>query len=234
MRSTSNVSGSGWSTRNALVFAALLAAAACAGPVGTEGTAGPAGPAGPGGPPGGPGPQGPPGVTGVIDFNVMTADELEASKMAAVLNSVTIPDDGKPVLQFTVTERHGSGVKNFSPAALAPVTWRFALLKLNPGSNGSNDTWVSYMASNDHSTASTESASTTTLTDHGDGTYTYKFAKNVTAGPTGAGTTYEPTKTHRLAILISASGNPFTPINIVKDFVPSTGDDKIGQNEKVD
>ena len=52
--------------------------------------------------------------------------------MAAVLNSVTIPDDGKPVLQFTVTERHGSGVKNFSPAALAAVTWRFALPKLNP------------------------------------------------------------------------------------------------------
>src|SRR5205823_2346877 len=45
---------------------------------------------------------------------------------------------------------------------------------------------------------------------------------------------YEPSKVHRLVILISASGNPFTPVNIVKDFVPSTGEDKTGQNEKVD
>src|SRR5262245_61706410 len=198
VRPTSNASDRAPRTCRGFVMVALLAAVACAGPAGTEGPAGPAGPAGPGGPPGNPGPPGPPGPNGVIDYNVMTPAELEDSKMAVQLNSVVIPADGKPVLQLTVTERHGSGVKNFSPAALVPVTWRFALLKLDQGVNNSaNDTWVSYMASNDHSTAGTESASTTTLTDHGDGTYTYKFSRNVTACSAApcstAGTVYEPT-----------------------------------------
>ena len=225
--------------------AALLAAIACAGPVGPPGPAGPAGPAGdagPSGPPGDGGAQGPPGTTGVIDYNVMTPQELQDSKLAVVVTAFSIPADGKPVVNLSATERHNAGVKGMSPAV---ISWRFALLKLDAAGTGTatgyaNDSWVSYMASNDHSTAGTETASATTLTDNGDGTYVYKFSRNVTAGPTGAGTTYEPTKVHRLVILISATNNPFTPVNIVKDFIPSTGADVpdpapgVKQNDKVD
>jgi len=201
----------------------LLAAFACAGPAGKEGPPGPQGPPGPGGDGG--------GTVGVIDYNVMTAQEREDSKMAAQLTSVAIPADGRPVVDLMITERHGAGVKGLSTTV---ASWRFALLKLTSGVNGSaNDTWVSYMAANDHSSASTETAGASGLTDHGDGTYTYRFTKVVTAGPGSAGTAYEPANVHRLAILLSASGNPFTPINVIREFIPSTGADVTGQNDKV-
>jgi OmcA/MtrC family decaheme c-type cytochrome len=128
---------------------------------------------------------------------------------------------------------------------------RFALLKLVPattkvaanlalvGVNGSaNDTWVSYMAANATSTAGTESAATATatggtLTDNGDGTYSYAFLKKVT-DPVNAGTTYDPAATHRLTMIVSESGNPFAPVNVVKDFIPATGKDVTGQAENTD
>jgi OmcA/MtrC family decaheme c-type cytochrome len=186
------------------------------------------------GPPGKDAPQGVDAGTGagVVDYGPMTPAELEVAKMTAELTGVTIPADGRPVVTLKVTERHGSGVRGLSATA---VTWRFALIKLTQGVNGSaNDSWVSYMPANDHSTASTETATVDGLTDNGDGTYTYRFTKVVTAGVAAAGTVYEPSKVHRLIVLLYASGNPFTPINVVKDFIPSTGADVTNQNEKVD
>ncbi|HEY4886810.1 MAG TPA: OmcA/MtrC family decaheme c-type cytochrome [Myxococcales bacterium] len=189
----------------------LSFAFACAGPPGKDAQPSDAGP-------------------GVVDYGVLTPAELEVAKMTAELTGVTIPADGRPVMTLKVTERHGSGVRGLSATA---VNWRFALIKLAQGVNASaNDSWVSYMAANDHSTASTETA--TALTDNGDGTYTYRFTKVVTAGVADTGTVYEPSKVHRLVVLLYASGNPFTPINVVKDFIPSTGADVTGQNEKVD
>jgi hypothetical protein len=168
---------------------------------------------------------------GVVDYGVMTPAELQDAKMSAVLTGVTIPADGRPVVTLKVTERHGSGVRGLLATA---VSWRFALIKLAQGVNGSaNDTWVSYMAANDHSTTSTETATGTALTDNGDGTYTYRFDKAVNAGVAAAGTVYEPSKVHRLIILLYASGNPFTPINVIKEFIPATGADVTGQNDKV-
>ncbi|MFL5432520.1 MAG: OmcA/MtrC family decaheme c-type cytochrome, partial [Myxococcales bacterium] len=189
------------------------------------------GPAGPPGPPG----AAPDGGTSAatIAYGAMTPEELQQSKMAMELTSVTIPADGKPVVSMKVTERHGFGVKGI------PVTdalaWRFAMLKLTAGVNGSvNTSWVSYMAPNDHSSSNTESASAANFTDNGDGTYVYRFAQNVTAGVDGAGTSYEPASVHRLVILLSESDNAFTPINLIKEFVPLTGADVTGQNDKVD
>ncbi len=222
MQLTSNVVGSKSHSRNVFVGVALLAALACAGPPGKDGQPGAAGDAGT---PGTPAPD-------VIDYAAMTPAELEVAKMTAVLTDLSIPADGRPVVTLKVTERHGSGVRGLSATA---VTWRFALIKLTQGVNGSaNDSWVSYMAANDHSNASTETAAATLLTDNGDGTYIYRFAKVITGGVAAAGTVYEPSKVHRLVILLSATGNPFTPINVIKDFVPATGQDVTGQNEKVD
>jgi OmcA/MtrC family decaheme c-type cytochrome len=225
MCKTSTAPSSRSESRNVLVVLAV-AAFACAGPAGKEGPAGPAGDAGTQGTPG------IPGSVAAIDYGVLTPGELEVAKITAELTGITIPADGRPVVNLKVTERHGSGVRGMSAAA---VTWRFALTKLTQGVNGSaNDSWVSYMAANDHSVASTETATATGLTDNADGTYTYRFTKVVTAGAGSAGTVYEPSKVHRLVVLLYAAGNPFTPVNVVKDFVPSTGADVTGQNEKVD
>ena len=171
-------------------------------------------------------------IDAVADYTVMTADEKAQAAMTAVITGVSFPADGRPVVKIKVSERHGLGVKNLSTTA---ATWRFALLKRATGVNGSaNDTWVSYLAANDHSSASSETAAAANLTDRGDGSYDYRFAKVINGGPTAAGTTYEADKSHRLIVLLYASGNPFSPINLVKDFVPMTGADVTGQHETVD
>ena len=175
----------------------------------------------------------------VVDYAVMTPDELKAAAFITSITSISIPTDGQPVVTLKVTERHGLGVKGLGASA---ASWRFALLKLDTGVNGSADeTWVSYMAANSTSTASTETATTSGLTDNGDGTYSYRFTKVITGGIAAAGTTYEPAKLHRLVLLMSASGNPFSPINLVRDFTPSslpidfTAPDTVtGSHEKFD
>jgi len=179
----------------------------------------------------------------LADFASMTADQLAALDLKATITSITVPASGTPVIAFRVTDSvTGNGVKGIIPTAM-----RFALLKLVPATTatGGNDTWVSYMAANATSTASTESpASTSTagtptpggsLIDNGDGSYSYTFLKNVT-NAAAAGTTYDATATHRFAMQISQSANGlqvFAPVNAVKDFIPATGQDVTGANDKV-
>jgi OmcA/MtrC family decaheme c-type cytochrome len=204
-----------------------------------------------------------PGIDGgTITFNVkdasvnyatMSADGKGALDLQITVTSVTIPASGQPVVAFRVTDGNGNVVTGLPPADM-----RFALLKLVPattevasdpapvGVNGSaNDTWVSYMAANATSTAGAETAATAAavaaaatptngvLTDNGDGTYSYTFLKKVTDS-VNAGTTYDPAATHRLTMIVSESGNPFAPVNVVKDFIPATGKDVTGQVDNVD
>jgi OmcA/MtrC family decaheme c-type cytochrome len=197
----------------------------------------------------------PAGDGGTVTFNVrdalvnyatMSADGKAALDLQITLTSVTIPASGQPLVVFRVTDGSGNVVKGMPPADL-----RFALLKLVPaatkvasnpgliGVNGSaNDTWVSYMAANPTSTAGAESVTTATtaggtLTDNADGTYSYNFLRKVT-DPANAGTTYDATATHRLVMIVSETGNPFAPVNLVKDFIPATGKDVTGQAENTD
>ena len=175
----------------------------------------------------------------VADYATMSADEKAQSAITATITNVSFPADGRPVISLKVIERHGYGVKDLSATA---VTWRFSLLKLVPGIagttggvNGSaSDTWVSYLAPNDHTAASAETAAAANLTDHGDGAYDYRLAQVINGGPTTAGTTYDAAATHRLIVLLYASGNPFAPINLLKELVPATGADVTGQSDKVD
>ncbi|TMB33905.1 MAG: OmcA/MtrC family decaheme c-type cytochrome [Deltaproteobacteria bacterium] len=206
------------------VLVALLAALACRGPEGQPGPAGPQGDTPDAGAAAAPAP--------IIDYGILTSGELQIAKISAELVSVLVPADGRPVVTLKVTERHGSGVRGMSPTAVA---WRFGLVKLTEGVNGAgNDSWVSYMAKDDHSTATLEKPDPAGFTDLADGTYEYRFTQVVTAGPRAAGTAYEPSKVHRVIILLSATGNPFSPVNVIKDFIPSTGEDVTGKNEKVD
>src|SRR4029077_17006559 len=138
-------------------------------------------------------------VDAVADYATMTADEKAQAAITATITNVIFPADGRPVISIKVSERHGLGVKNLSASA---ATWRFSLLKLvpgvvgtTPGVNGSaNDTWVSYLAANDHAPASRETAAAANLTDHGDGRYDYRLAKVINGGAASAGTNYEADK----------------------------------------
>lgn len=170
----------------------------------------------------------------LVNYTTMSADDKAALDLKVTVSSVTVPASGKPVIAFRMTSANGDAV-----AGLPAPDMRFALLKLVPATKGGNDTWVSYMAADAVSVASTETAAAVAtatsgaLTDNGDGTYVYTFAKVVT-DPTKAGTTYDPAATHRFAMQISESGNPFAPVNFVKDFIPATGADVTGQADKID
>jgi OmcA/MtrC family decaheme c-type cytochrome len=171
------------------------------------------------------------------NFASKTADELAALDLKVTITSITIPATGKPVVAFKVTDMNS----NDAIAGIPAVDMRFALLKLVPAAKG-NDTWVSYMAANANSTPGTETAAATAsatngaLVDNGDGTYVYMFAKNV-ADAANAGTTYDQAATHRFAMQVSQTANGlqvFAPLNVVKDFIPATGQDVTGTTDKVD
>ena len=172
-------------------------------------------------------------------FDQMSADEIAALDLNITIASVTIPTaTGKPVVAFKATDnKSGDAISGLPGTAM-----RFALLKLVTGTKGGNDTWVSYMAADPKSVASTETAVVPApgvsgvLVDNGDGSYVYTFVKVVT-DPLNAGTTYDPKATHRFAMQLSQSANGlqvFAPINVVKDFIPATGADVTGQADNVD
>jgi len=170
-----------------------------------------------------------PVASSIVDFSKLSAADQAALQPGVVVTGVD-HTNGQPVVSLKISDAKGNGVTGMPAGNL-----RFALLKLASGVNGSaNDTWVSYMAANNQSTASSETATATALVDNTDGTYVYTFAKNVKAGPTAAGTSWDPNAVHRLVVLMYASGNPFQPVNVVKEYVPASGQDVTGQNDKVD
>jgi OmcA/MtrC family decaheme c-type cytochrome len=174
----------------------------------------------------------------LVSFASLSADAIAALDLQVTLTSITIPATGKPMVAFRALDAAGGNLV----AGLPANAMRFALLKLVPAAKGGNDTWVSYMAANATSTASTETGAATAtatsgaLTDNGDGTYVYNFAKNITDAA-NAGTTYDPAAVHRFAMQLSQTVNSvqaFAPVNVVKDFVPATGQDVTGQHDVVD
>jgi OmcA/MtrC family decaheme c-type cytochrome len=177
----------------------------------------------------------------LVSFANLGNEGLAALDLQISITSITIPaTTGKPVIAFRATDAAGGNLV----AGLPPAAMRFALLKLVPAAAaGGNDTWVSYMAANATSTASTETAAATAsatngaLKDMGDGNYEYTFAKNV-LDAANAGTTYDPAAVHRFAMQVSQTSadglQVFAPVNVVKDFVPATGADVTGQHDVVD
>jgi OmcA/MtrC family decaheme c-type cytochrome len=163
------------------------------------------------------------------DFRALTSAELADLDPTAVVTAVEIGGGGKPLVRFRINDRNGNGLAHFVSAAatgVQPTTVRFGLLKLADAGavNGSgNQTWVSSVASAATSTPPYETPTTSgaVLTDGGDGSYTFAFSKDHTAG--AGALAYEPTKVHRLVVQISTSGNPYRPMNAVFDFVPATG-----------
>ena len=197
------------------------------------------GPAGPPGTPGPPGPSGPPGSNTPsvsVPSNATPATDAQAAAWAALSMNVTVTSvtiNSPPVVNFTVKDDTGlpvTGLGNTSKSSTATVAGltnlSFSIAKLVPGMDGSPSQWVSYIVTSVPSTSSAAAPSrpstdnTGTLVDHGDGTYTYTFyrdIKNIKSQIDGmtvsapnnkadlGDLTYDGTLVHRLTIQLSGS-----------------------------
>jgi OmcA/MtrC family decaheme c-type cytochrome len=175
----------------------------------------------------------------VVDFTKLTPFELQQEEFSVSIQSVS--SDAKPVVRFTLRTNKGQGVKGLPPSNLGGI----ALLQLVPGNpaDGGNglsiDTWVSHITNCATCTSTTETANATTLVDNGDGTYVYTFAKDV-VNPTAydggvaiAGVAFDASAAHRFALRLGVSGNPYRPVDATYDYIPATGVNVDGQNDKV-
>jgi OmcA/MtrC family decaheme c-type cytochrome len=216
--------------RAASIFLATLVVASCGG----SGSTGPAGAPGPQGPPGPPGST--PGAVVTIASNATPASDAAAAQWAALALKVTVTSvsiNSPPVVNFRVTDNTDTPVKGLgntsksSTATVAGLTnLSFALAKLVPGANGDPSQWVSYIVTSVPTTSAAAAPqrpgtdNTGTLVDHGDGTYTYTFYRDVKQikatvdGMTVSGAnnkadlgdlTYDPTLVHRLTIQLSGN-----------------------------
>lgn len=211
---------------------AMVAGAVLAGCSGSDGSVGAPGAAGATGPAGPAGPSGPAGPVTALD--VATA-RLITGRITAVSGTT------QPTVSFLLVNDIGQPLKGLPASAI-----RFTVNKLVPGTNGASSQWVSYINTSAAPTAATnpvaswgtvakrqataEGATTAggVYTDNGDGTYTYRFAKelgaytaadNPGAGPAVA---YDGAKTHRIGFEIRGTGLRATN-NPVYTYVPATG-----------
>ncbi len=188
---------------------------ACSGDTGPEGPAGPPGTAGP------PGPSGSPGPSGTATVPIDTVEEVFVT-----VENVAIPSGGgAPTVMLKLQNDVGFGLTGL-PAANISLT----IAQLSPGQNGGSSEWQSYITRSSagipDAQATTESATAGNWNDNGDGTYTYTFARDLTAYP--AGPTYDESKTHRLGVEIRTNRGGFLPDNIPSnnapyDFLPTGG-----------
>ena len=164
-------------------------------------------------------------------------------KWTAQVTSASIPADGKPVVNFKVLDENGYPVTGLAYSSLNPygtataaayANFGFIVAKLVPGTNGSPSQWLSYIVTTtptyktatDHTIVPAAQRAPTTdnqgvMTDNGDGTYSYKFYRDITKAKSvvDAGTydgvktikadlgdvTYDPTLTHRVAIQLQGA-----------------------------
>ncbi|MBI5259889.1 MAG: OmcA/MtrC family decaheme c-type cytochrome [Burkholderiales bacterium] len=143
--------------------------------------------------------------------------------------------DGKPAVDFTVTNQDNKGMTGLQPADL-----RFNIAKLVPGIGGGPADWQNYInrVRNGAVQGTQERTGTGnvfgTLVGHGGGAYTYTFATDITnpaANPCPAPCTeangkplnirFEPGLTHRITVQQANSAYP--EASGILDFVPAGG-----------
>ena len=147
-----------------------------------------------------------------------------ATSLNVTVSGVTI--NSPPVVEFSVTDQDGLAF-----AGLSADDLRFTIAQLKPGTNGDASAWQSYInkveeagsvgpGTEDKVQANYEKATEGTLENHGDGTYTYTFAHDITDITSPVAVTYDPTLTHRLAMQIE---NDMPVTNVIYTWQPSTG-----------
>jgi hypothetical protein len=153
----------------------------------------------------------------------------------AQVTGATADAAGVVTVQFRVSDKSGAPVANIPSVGAA-------IVRLQPGVNGSASEWVPYIfraqtaavpganddwpAANKPATeyqpnreSSGTGASNGTLTNHGDGTYTYVFKTNLaTAAKNGVLVGYDRTQTHRVSIMMGGHQGATADANF--DFRP--------------
>ncbi|MDH4190038.1 MAG: cytochrome C, partial [Betaproteobacteria bacterium] len=182
---------------------------------------------------GAPGAAGPAGSVPVTNAAALSVTDLQSLSITGTVTSVTNVA-ANPVVDFTLKDAAGKGIPGLgftsqSATATLPglTNIQFALAKLVPGTSGSPSRWVSYIVTSVPTTTVPNvvpqrpgTDNTGTLVDHGDGSYTYTFYRNITqvaadvAASTDSGNnfkadlgdlTYDGSLTHRLVIQIGGS-----------------------------
>lgn len=207
-----------------------------AGPQGDPGPAGPAGPEGPEGPAGEPGPAGEDGLGVEVtifhgtDFMLSSGEFADAGKFFAVatITSASADANGVVTVDFTVEDGDGAPVVGITGG-------NFTIVKLQPAAgNESYNKWVPYIYQTqtvsgsaegdwpnpDGTTAQQASRENSgTFTDHGDGSYSYVFATNISnVSVNGTPIVYDRTLTHRVSVMLGGHSGPTADANF--DFVP--------------
>jgi OmcA/MtrC family decaheme c-type cytochrome len=122
-----------------------------------------------------------------------------------------------PVIEFRLRDDNDEAVINLPPSG---ISCTFA--KLIPATDGNTRVWQSYLNRLDNGAvqATTENGASGTLVDHGDGTYTYAFATDLTKVTNPLAVSYNARLTHRVSFEIRG----FVPVdNPVYDFRPEDG-----------
>jgi len=206
-----------------LTACVALGLAACTGDSGKSGNEGPPGPSGP--------PAQPPTGTNPI---------ASAKVINASITNVTVPDDGRPVVEVRLTNESGTPL-----GGLPAGNIRFVLARLEPGLLGKSSTWhavtrlteafpgspapkpanrVTGTGPKNQATAEKATDGTWTEGSLKNGVYTYRFKqslKGISDIP------YDPNLNHRVGLEIRTSPN-ISPTNIpannaVYTWIPATG-----------
>jgi len=158
----------------------------------------------------------------------------DASALLAFITAVTVPDDGRLIIDFQLTDNNLNAILD-----LTSDDFRVTVAKLQTSAIGNlTGSWQSYInAIEDPGVgpgtvsklqATSERASTGTLTNNQNGTYRYQLSASIKSQPSdittqaeleGLDLSYQTNLTHRVAFQFDNSQQPSNPIF---DWVPST------------
>ncbi len=162
------------------------------------------------------------------------APYAEATQLLATITRVTLPEDGRPLVEFQLANQSNTAITDLSGSDV-----RFIIAKLRSSPLGNlTGNWQSYInrieqpgsvgtGTEPRLQATTENSGE--LTNNGDGTYSYRFATDLGALPEdilaqaaaeGLDLSVESGRTHRVAIQF---GNSAATTNPVYDWVPASG-----------
>jgi OmcA/MtrC family decaheme c-type cytochrome len=157
----------------------------------------------------------------------------ETEDLVVVINKVTIPEDGRPVVEFQLSNSQNTAIIDLTASDI-----RLIVAKLRSSDLGNlTGTWQSYINRIEEPGVGTgtESKLQATaerngdFTNNNDGSYVYRFATAINdlpqdildqAATEGLDLSYEAAQTHRVAMQFS---NSPTTANPFYDWVPTTG-----------